>query len=119
MLENPQEKEKVSTKASQNPIIIYERNQKKNPSLNKKNEKKKHKKEWIAHIVHLKSPCFTCSKALFPPALEANTSSPFTKKGDRIDEMIELFKQIQINLPLLDVIKKVPSHAKFLQDSCI
>jgi len=63
VLEDPQEKEKVSTKASQNPIIIYERNQKKNPSLNKKNEKKKHKDDGL--------PTSYIPKAPFSSALEA------------------------------------------------
>jgi len=29
--------------------------------------------------------------------------------------MMELFKQVQINLPLLDIIKHVLSYAKFLK----
>ena len=42
VLENPQEKEKVSTKAIQSPIVVYEKdNQEKNPNPNKENEKKK------------------------------------------------------------------------------
>ncbi|XP_031269937.1 uncharacterized protein LOC116128366 [Pistacia vera] len=32
--------------------------------------------------------------------------------------MIELFKQVQINIPLLDAIKQVPAYAKFLKDLC-
>ena len=34
-----------------------------------------------------------------------------------MDEM-ELFKQVQINLPLLDAIKQVPFYAKFFKDLC-
>ena len=33
--------------------------------------------------------------------------------------MMELFKQVHINLPLLDAIKQVPIYAKFLKDLCI
>ncbi|GAV58900.1 hypothetical protein CFOL_v3_02433, partial [Cephalotus follicularis] len=36
----------------------------------------------------------------------------------RMDEMMELFKQVQINLPLLDAIQQVPAYAKFLKDLC-
>ncbi|GAV61651.1 hypothetical protein CFOL_v3_05178, partial [Cephalotus follicularis] len=36
----------------------------------------------------------------------------------RMDEMMELFKQVQINLPLLDAILQVPAYAKFLKDLC-
>ncbi|GAV80525.1 hypothetical protein CFOL_v3_23986 [Cephalotus follicularis] len=35
-----------------------------------------------------------------------------------MDEMMELFKQVQINLPLLDAIQQVPAYAKFLKDLC-
>ncbi|GAV90869.1 hypothetical protein CFOL_v3_34271 [Cephalotus follicularis] len=35
-----------------------------------------------------------------------------------MDEMMELFKQVQINLPLLDAIRQVPAYAKFLKDLC-
>ena len=35
-----------------------------------------------------------------------------------MDEMMGLFKQVQINLSLLDAIKQVPSYAKFLKDLC-
>jgi len=52
-------------------------------------------------------------KAPFAVALEANTPYPFTKKGVRMDKMMELFKQVQINLSLLDVIKQVPSLLNF------
>ena len=35
-----------------------------------------------------------------------------------MDEMLDVFKQVKINLPLLDAIKQVPSYAKFLKDLC-
>lgn len=31
-------------------------------------------------------------------------------------EIQEIFKQVKINIPLLDVIQQVPSYAKFLKD---
>ena len=34
-------------------------------------------------------------------------------------EIYELFKQVKVNIPLLDAIKKIPSYAKFLKDLCI
>jgi hypothetical protein len=33
-------------------------------------------------------------------------------------EIFETFKQVRINIPLLDAIKHVPSYAKFLKDLC-
>ena len=56
-------------------------------------------------------------KAPFLDALKAPI--PADKKGGKLDEMLELFKQVQINLPLLDAIKQVPAYAKFLKDLCI
>ncbi|XP_057965435.1 uncharacterized protein LOC131155997 [Malania oleifera] len=34
-------------------------------------------------------------------------------------EIQEIFKQVKINIPLLDAIQQVPSYAKFLKDLCI
>ena len=33
-------------------------------------------------------------------------------------EIQEIFKQVKINIPLLDAIQQVPSYAKFLKDLC-
>jgi hypothetical protein len=33
--------------------------------------------------------------------------------------MMEVFKQVKINIPLLDAIQQVPAYAKFLKDPCI
>ena len=33
-------------------------------------------------------------------------------------EIYELFKQVKVNIPLLDAIKQVPSYAKFFKDLC-
>ena len=55
-------------------------------------------------------------KAPFPTCLDA--PSPFGKKGTSMEDMMEMFKQVKINLPLLDAIKQIPSYAKFLKDLC-
>ena len=39
-------------------------------------------------------------------------------KHNLSSEIYETFKQVKINLPLLDAIKQVPSYAKFLKDLC-
>ncbi|GAV57965.1 LOW QUALITY PROTEIN: hypothetical protein CFOL_v3_01501, partial [Cephalotus follicularis] len=57
-----------------------------------------------------------------PHFLECLRSSslvpPLDKKVGRMEEMMELFKQVQINLPLLYTIHQVPAYAKFLKDLC-
>jgi hypothetical protein len=52
----------------------------------------------------------------FPEHL--NAPSHFGKQGEKIQDMMEVFKQVKINLPLLDAIKQVPAYAKFLKDLC-
>ena len=32
--------------------------------------------------------------------------------------MLEVLRQVKVNIPLLDMIKQVPTYAKFLKDSC-
>ena len=33
--------------------------------------------------------------------------------------MLEVLRQVKVNIPLLDMIKQVPSYAKHLKDLCI
>ena len=40
------------------------------------------------------------------------------KKVNNHSEICELFKQVKVNIPLSDAIKKIPSYAKFLKDLC-
>ena len=40
------------------------------------------------------------------------------KKVNNHSEIYELFKQVKLNIPLLDAIKQIPSYAKFLKDFC-
>ena len=55
-------------------------------------------------------------KVLFLSALE--NPLPTDKKRVKMNEMLELFKQVHINLLLLDAIKQVPTYAMFLKDLC-
>ncbi|XP_058219706.1 uncharacterized protein LOC131330222 [Rhododendron vialii] len=55
-------------------------------------------------------------KAPFPTCL--NAPSPFHKKGAKQEDMMDVFKQVKINLPLLEAISQVPAYAKFLKDLC-
>jgi len=40
------------------------------------------------------------------------------KKGTTNQDVLEVFKQVKINIHLLDAIKQIPSYAKFLTDLC-
>ncbi|GAV92101.1 hypothetical protein CFOL_v3_35483 [Cephalotus follicularis] len=55
-----------------------------------------------------KNITFATPKAPFSECLRSSSLvPPFGKKLARMDEMMELFKQVQINLPLLDAICQV------------
>ena len=48
----------------------------------------------------------------FPQALQ--------KKKNYVNqiEMLEVLRKVKVNIPLLDMIKQVPTYAKFLKDLC-
>ena len=48
----------------------------------------------------------------FPKALKAK------KKAINQIEMLEVLRQVKVNIPLLDMIKQVPTYAKVLKDLC-
>ncbi|XP_068312392.1 uncharacterized protein [Pyrus communis] len=39
------------------------------------------------------------------------------KKDQNFSHILELFKKVNINIPLLDAVKQIPSYAKFLKDA--
>ena len=41
------------------------------------------------------------------------------KKAINQAEILEVLRQVKVNIPLLDMIKQVPTYAKFLNDLCI
>nr|XP_027093523.1 uncharacterized protein LOC113713915 [Coffea arabica] len=41
-----------------------------------------------------------------------------TKKAEKEKEILDVFKKVDINIPLLDSIKQIPKYAKFLKDLC-
>ena len=48
----------------------------------------------------------------FPQALRKR------KKSVNQTEILEVLRQVKVNIPLLDMIKQVPMYAKFLKDLC-
>nr|GEZ11415.1 hypothetical protein [Tanacetum cinerariifolium] len=54
----------------------------------------------------------------YPTALEKLAFARLAKKGPHTEDMWETFKQVKINLPLIDAIKQIPAYAKFLKDLC-
>jgi len=59
-------------------------------------------------------------------ALQGATPIPFptlakkTKKQVELDtKMVEMFKKVEVTIPLFDAIRQVPKYAKFLKDLCM
>jgi len=57
-------------------------------------------------------------KTDFPPVLSFPHAMTKQRKVNHNSEIFETFKQVRINIPLLNAIKQVPSYAKFLKDLC-
>ena len=57
-----------------------------------------------------------------PSSLEVVPRAPFPhrlkeiRKKDHFEGILKVFKNVQINIPLLDAIKQIPSYSKFLKD---
>ncbi|XP_071940077.1 uncharacterized protein [Coffea arabica] len=65
-------------------------------------------------------------KVLPDPVITVKTNPPpfpnrlkKSKKQDKEKEILEVFRKVEINIPLLDAIKQVPKYAKFLRDLCV
>ena len=53
-----------------------------------------------------------CMPPPFPRALRSK------KKASQQAGILEVLRQVKVNIPLLDIIKQVPAYAKFLKDLC-
>ena len=53
-----------------------------------------------------------CMPPPFPQALRSK------KKASQQTGILEVLRQVKVNIPLLDIIKQVPAYAKFLKDLC-
>ncbi|KAA0032798.1 retrotransposon gag protein [Cucumis melo var. makuwa] len=88
--------------------------------LNSKNQSKEEKVETnplSSNSKNDKSPLndFTpyIPKPPFPSRL-----APKKKETPKKEELLEMFKKVQINLPLFDAIQQIPRYAKFLKELC-
>ena len=55
-------------------------------------------------------------KSMPPPFPQALRSK---KKASKQEGILEVLRQVKVNIPLLNMIKQVPTYAKFLKDLCI
>ena len=62
--------------------------------------------------IFIKEDSMKKSMPPFPQALRGK------KKASRQAGILEVLRQVKLNIPLLDIIKQVPTYAKFLKDLC-
>ena len=74
------------------------------------NEKRKGKIEESLDSYKPKTP--------FSQALEAGKEKRKQKAQARNEDLMDLFKQVHINIPLVDAIQHVPAYVKFLKELC-
>ena len=76
------------------------------------NAVKEDKEEELERIVIKEDMMKKSMPPPFPQALRRK------KKGSNQTEILEVSRQVKVNIPLLDMIKQVPTYAKFLKDLC-
>ncbi|XP_031270531.1 uncharacterized protein LOC116128914 [Pistacia vera] len=72
-----------------------------------------------------KEKATTKSKVIPNPSIQLQSNTlPFpsrfakSKKEEKDKEILEMFRKVEVNIPLLDAIKQVPRYAKFLKELC-
>ncbi|KAI3806608.1 hypothetical protein L1987_22518 [Smallanthus sonchifolius] len=77
------------------------------------------KKPGLGEILKDKNKEGGPSQVPFPSALiDPGKKNFISTRGPQKEEMWEVFKQVKVNLPLLEAIKQVPAYAKFLKELC-
>ena len=119
-LPNPRGVHEVSSSSEPNPridevkaIITLRSGKELKQPVTKPTEEGKEVKEAEPDKVVTKEPTVKNSTPPpFPQALKAK------KKAVNQAEILEVLRQVKVNIPLLDMIKQVPTYAKFLKDLC-
>ena len=73
------------------------------------------KEEREVELEHIIIKEDSMKKSMPPPFPEALKGK---KKASNKAEILEVLRQVKVNIPLLDMIKQVPTYAKFLKDLC-
>ncbi|RDX82422.1 hypothetical protein CR513_36796, partial [Mucuna pruriens] len=47
------------------------------------------------------------------------TQTVSARKSESDEELLKMFRKVEINIPLLDTIKQIPMYAKFLKELCV
>ena len=76
-------------------------------------ETKEEKEVEPEHIIIKEDSMKKSMPPSFPQALKCK------KKASNQTEILEVLSQVKVNISLLDMIKQVPTYAKFVKDLCI
>jgi hypothetical protein len=58
----------------------------------------------------------THKKFITPPPFPGRLARK--RKEDRDKEIFEVFRRVEVNIPLLDILEQIPSYVKFLRECC-
>ena len=72
----------------------------------------KEKKAELERVIISEDLMKHCMPPPFPQALRSK------KKASQQAGILEVLRQVKVNIPILDIIKQVPAYAKFLKDLC-
>ena len=72
----------------------------------------KEKEAELERVIISEDPVKKIMPPPFPQALRGKKKIPYQA------EIWEVLRQVKVNIPLLDMIKQVPTYAKFLKDMC-
>ncbi|RDX96575.1 hypothetical protein CR513_20750, partial [Mucuna pruriens] len=89
------------------------------------NNSKSERKCQCGHPEKQKRTTSTCTAAITKSRPEPTVPLPFpsqtvsARKPESDEELLKMFRKVEINIPLLDAINQVPKYAKFLKELCI
>ena len=66
-------------------------------------------------LAHIFIKEYSMKNSMPPPFLQALRGK---KKASKQAGILEVLRQVKVNIPLLDMIKQVPTYAKFLKNLC-
>ncbi|XP_060972217.1 uncharacterized protein LOC133038172 [Cannabis sativa] len=121
---NSQSLLKLETQMGQLAILYVEREKENFPSTHSKSKESvrdslKENEKSQPESSHSKDSVEESSQTLpfIPKAPFPQRLLPI-KRGSQYGDILEVFKQVSINIPFLDAIKQIPAYSKFLKDLC-
>ncbi|RVW61520.1 hypothetical protein CK203_066306 [Vitis vinifera] len=114
------EKGKFPSQPSQNPRVFMKLKPKRGSLQKSNNQEEKSGKKSASKSSIEEEPRIVIKEDMmkkhmpppFPQALHGK------KEIKNSSEILEVLRQVKVNIPLLDMIKQVPTYAKFLKDLC-